>query len=97
MRAVIAPRRQQRPERDAGNVRLAERVSRVRESGILVVFVAVTTLVKHRFLDASNIQFVLVDTSTFALLALGQTMVVISRNVDQIGRASCRERVCLAV
>ena len=85
MRAVIAPRRQQRPESDAGNVRLAERVSRVRESGILVVlvvFVAVTTLVKHRFLDASNIQFVLVDTTVFALLALGETMVVISRNVD---------------
>jgi rhamnose transport system permease protein len=85
VRAVIAPRRQQRPNSDAGNVRLAERVSRVRESGILVVlvvFVAVTTLVKHRFLDASNIQFILVDTTVFALLALGETMVVISRNVD---------------
>jgi rhamnose transport system permease protein len=79
VRAVIAPRRPQRPDSDAGNVRLAERVSRVRESGILVVlvvFVAVTTLVKHRFLDASNIQFVLVDTTVFALLALGETMVV---------------------
>ncbi len=85
MRAVIAPRRPQRPDSDARNVRLAERVARVRESGILVVlvvFVAVTTLVKHRFLDASNIQFVLVDTTVFALLALGETMVVISRNVD---------------
>ena len=68
--------------REAG---LAERVFRVRESGIvvvLVVFVAVTTAVRPRFLDASNIQFVLVDTATFALLALGETMVVISRNVD---------------
>jgi rhamnose transport system permease protein len=85
VRAVIAPRRPQRADSDARNVRLAERVSRVRESGILVVlvvFVAVTTLVKHRFLDASNIQFVLVDTTVFALLALGETMVVISRNVD---------------
>jgi rhamnose transport system permease protein len=64
---------------------LAERVFRVRESGILVVlivFVAVTTLVKHRFLDESNIQFVLVDTTVYALLALGETLVVISRNVD---------------
>ena len=68
--------------RDAG---LAERVFRIRESGILVVlvlFVAVTTAVRPRFLDASNIQFVLVDTATFALLALGQTMVVIARHVD---------------
>jgi len=68
--------------RDAG---LAERVFRIRESGILVVlvlFVLVTTSIKPRFLDASNIQFVLVDTATFALLALGETMVVISRNVD---------------
>ncbi|MGH3421606.1 MAG: ABC transporter permease, partial [Streptosporangiaceae bacterium] len=81
----IAPRRQQRPNSDAGNVRLAERVSRVRESGILVVlvvFVAVTTGVQHRFLNASNIQFVLVDTTVIALLALGETVVVISRNVD---------------
>jgi len=64
---------------------LAERVFRVRESGILVVlivFVAVSTLVKHRFLDESNIQFVLVDTTVYALLALGETLVVISRNVD---------------
>jgi rhamnose transport system permease protein len=87
MRAVIAPRRPHRPgqRETTGSARLAERVSRVRESGILVVlvvFVAVTTLDKHRFLDASNIQFVLVDTTVFALLSLGETMVVISRNVD---------------
>jgi rhamnose transport system permease protein len=60
-------------------------VFRVRESGILVVlivFVAVTTAVQPRFLNLSNIQFVLIDTATFALLALGETLVVISRNVD---------------
>ncbi len=83
MRSAVLPSRQQQPSpRRAG---LAERVFRIRESGILVVlvvFVAVTTGVQHRFLDVSNIQFVLVDTATFALLALGETMVVISRNVD---------------
>ena len=84
MSAATLPGSRQRADRarDAG---LAERVFRIRESGIvavLVIFVAVTTLVRPRFLDASNIQFVLVDTSTFALLALGETMVVISRNVD---------------
>jgi rhamnose transport system permease protein len=64
---------------------LAARVLRVREFGIvavLVVFVAVTTSVQHRFLNTANIAFVLVDTTVFALLALGETMVVISRNVD---------------
>jgi len=85
MRAAIL---QNRPSQQAGRARqtgLAERVFRIRESGILVVlvvFVAVTTGVQPRFLDAANIQFVLVDTTTFALLALGETMVVISRNVD---------------
>jgi rhamnose transport system permease protein len=82
--AATLPDSGQRTERarDAG---LAERVFRIRESGIvvvLIVFVAGTTIAAPRFLDVSNIQFVLVDTSTFALLALGQTMVVISRNVD---------------
>jgi rhamnose transport system permease protein len=65
--------------------RLTERVFRIRESGIVVVlalFVAVTAGVQHRFLSDSNIQFVLVNTTIYALLALGETMVVISRNVD---------------
>jgi rhamnose transport system permease protein len=69
----------------AADASLAERVFRIRESGILavlIVFVGVTTAVQHRFLDTANIQFMLVDTTTFALLALGETLVVISRNVD---------------
>ena len=88
MRAVLSPRRQQRPDEAAsrtGSAALAERVFRIRESGIvvvLVVFVAITAAVQPRFLSATNIQFVLVDTTVFALLALGETMVVISRNVD---------------
>ena len=88
MRAVLTPRRQQRPDEHArrtGSAALAERVFRIRESGIVVVlavFVLITSLVQPRFLSATNIQFVLVDTTVFALLALGETMVVISRNVD---------------
>jgi rhamnose transport system permease protein len=88
VRAVLSPRRQQRPDKAAsrtGSAALAERVFRIRESGIVVVlavFVAITAAVQPRFLSATNIQFVLVDTTVFALLALGETMVVISRNVD---------------
>jgi rhamnose transport system permease protein len=73
------------PSADTDSRRLTERAFRIRESGIivvLVVFTAVTTAVRHRFLGVTNIQFILVDTTVFALLALGETMVVISRNVD---------------
>jgi rhamnose transport system permease protein len=90
MRATLPPRRQQRPGNGPGDAAgrpggLAERVFRARESGIVVVlavFVAVTALVQHRFLNVANIQFVLVDTTVFALLAVGETMVVLTRNVD---------------
>lgn len=88
MRAVLSPRRQQRPDEPGsrtGSAALAERVFRIRESGIVVVlavFVAITAAVQPRFLSQTNIQFVLVDTTVIALLALGETMVVISRNVD---------------
>ena len=68
-----------------GSRKLTERVFRIRESGIIavfVVFVAVTTAIQPSFLNQQNIQFLLINTTVFALLALGETMVVISRNVD---------------
>jgi rhamnose transport system permease protein len=65
--------------------RLVDVIFRVREFGIiavLVVFVAITTALQHRFLEAQNIKFILLDATIFALLALGETMVVVSREVD---------------
>jgi rhamnose transport system permease protein len=65
-----------------GARKLTERAFRIRETGIivvLVVFVAVTASVQPRFLNITNIQFILVNTTVFALL---ETMVVISRNYD---------------
>ncbi|MBO0838200.1 MAG: ABC transporter permease, partial [Actinobacteria bacterium] len=87
MRGTITPRSRKSQPAAAPDTApgLAARVFRVRESGIVVVlavFVAVTASVQPRFLNAANIQFILVDTTVFALLALGETMVVISRNVD---------------
>jgi rhamnose transport system permease protein len=85
MSAVVAPPEPQDASADVRSRRLTERVFRLRESGIIVVlalFVAITTAVQPRFLDSANIQFVLVNTTVFALLALGETMVVVSRNVD---------------
>jgi rhamnose transport system permease protein len=50
--------------------------------GILALFVLVTTLIQPNFLSASNIRFILSDTALYALLAIGQTFVVVTRNVD---------------
>ncbi len=65
--------------------RLVDLVFRVREFGIVAVLallVIATTAAEPRFLDLANVQFILVDTTIFALLALGETMVVLTRNVD---------------
>ena len=50
--------------------------------GILALFVVVTTLIQPSFLSASNIRFILSDATLYALLAIGQTFVVLTRNVD---------------
>jgi rhamnose transport system permease protein len=50
--------------------------------GILALFVLITTLIQPRFLSGSNIRFVLSDATLYALLAIGQTFVVLTRNVD---------------
>lgn len=78
-------RREPKTPSDTSARTLSERVFRVRETGIVVVlvlFIAVTAGVQHRFLSVSNVQFVLVNTTIYALLALGETLVVVSRNVD---------------
>ena len=84
---------------DATSRGLAERVFRIRESGIVVVlalFIAVTAGLQHRFLSASNIQFVLVNTVIFALLALGY--VVYANWIDpDVGRPSLMVSLVLIV
>ena len=86
MSTTLAPPREP-PEApaDLSSRRLTERVFRVRETGIIAVlglFVLITAVIQPRFVSSSNIQFILVDTSVYALVALGETMVIISRNVD---------------
>lgn len=69
----------------ASSRRLTERVFRIRETGIivvLIVFAAITVSVQPRFASQQEAQFILANTTVFALLALGETMVVVSRNVD---------------
>jgi rhamnose transport system permease protein len=50
--------------------------------GILALLVLVTTLIQSRFLSGSNIRFVLSDAALYALVAIGETFVVLTRNVD---------------
>jgi rhamnose transport system permease protein len=64
---------------------LVDLVFRIRAFGIIAVLgllVLVTTIIQPRFLSGQELKFVLEDTTVFALLAVGETMVVLTRNVD---------------
>jgi rhamnose transport system permease protein len=74
-----------RIDASAGTRRLVDLVFRLREFGIVAVLallVIVTSALEPRFLHLTNVQFILVDATIIVLLALGQTMVVVTRNVD---------------
>ena len=65
--------------------RLTEWVFRVRELGIVVVLallILVTGILEPRFLEAANLRNLALNASIFAILAAGQTLVLITRNVD---------------
>jgi rhamnose transport system permease protein len=64
---------------------LAEFLLRFRELGIvlaLVLVVGATTADNHRFLSVTNVQQILSGASIIALLAIGETIVIVTRNVD---------------
>jgi rhamnose transport system permease protein len=76
-RRVIASR--------AGSHVVAEALFRFRELGIvlaLVLVVGATTIDNHRFLSTTSIQNLLSSAAIIALLAIGETIVIITRNVD---------------
>ncbi len=73
------------PEVSTPGTRLARRAFVVRELGIalaLVLLVVVTTVATPRFLSAQNIKDLLLGSAILAILAVGQAIVVITRNVD---------------
>jgi rhamnose transport system permease protein len=85
MTTTLAPRQPQGAHTATTSRRLTERIFRFRESGIVAVlalFFLITSLIQPRFASSSNIQFILVNTAVYALVALGETMVIITRNVD---------------
>jgi rhamnose transport system permease protein len=64
---------------------VAEMLLRFRELGIvlaLVIVVGAATIDNHRFLSTTNVQQIVSGAAIIALLAIGQTIVVITRNVD---------------
>jgi rhamnose transport system permease protein len=72
-------------DRRSGSHAVAEFLARFRELGIvlaLVVVVGAATLDNHLFLSAENVQQILAGSAIIALLAIGETMVIITRNVD---------------
>jgi rhamnose transport system permease protein len=69
----------------AGSHAVAELLLRFRELGIvlaLALVVIVATIDNPRFLSATNVQQILSAAAIIALLAIGETIVIITRNVD---------------
>ena len=63
----------------------AELLLRFRELGIvlaLVLVVGATTIDNSRFVSATSVQQLLSGAAIIALLAIGETIVIITRNVD---------------
>src|SRR5690349_6038110 len=50
--------------------------------GVIALLVIGTTIANPRYLNSQNIRDILLDVSIVALLAVGQTVVVITRNID---------------
>src|SRR3954454_21935024 len=73
------------PVKRDGGIKAIEHVLRARELSILaalVVLVVVTTAVNSSFLSAQGVKDIFLNASILALLAVGQTMVVVTRNID---------------
>ena len=72
-------------ERRPSSHRVAELLLRFRELGIvlaLVIVVGATTIDNHLFLSATSVQQLLSGAAIIALLAIGETIVIVTRNVD---------------
>ncbi|WP_432138182.1 ABC transporter permease [Streptomyces sp. bgisy154] len=70
---------------ESGGTRLVDRVLRMRELAILAVFlvmIAITQAGNSDFLSAQGIKDLLLNATILVLVATGQSLVVITRNVD---------------
>ena len=94
---TVVAEEQKVAERRPSSHRVAELMFRFRELGIvlaLVIVVGATTIDNHLFLSATSIQNLLSGASIIALLAIGETIVIVTRNVDlSIGSVARHLRV----
>ena len=68
-----------------GQARLPGQVSRVRELGLLIVLFFIVLIVgiqAPRFLSIDNFEQILLSVAILAIVAVGETLVVLTRNVD---------------
>lgn len=83
--AQAPPAAGEAPEALASPRRLVDVVLRARTLGIvaiLALLTLVTTLIEPAFLSGSNVRFILSESTIYALVAIGETLVVLTRNVD---------------
>src|SRR5260221_790194 len=69
----------------AGQARLLGLVNRVRELGLLIVLLLIVLIVgiqAPRFLSIDNFEQILLSVAILASVAVGETLVVLTRNVD---------------
>jgi rhamnose transport system permease protein len=82
---TLAPSEGRATTPDAAPRRLTELFSRVRQGALLAVLVLLllaTELDNHRFLSVQGVKDLLLDAAILMLVAVGQAVVVITRNVD---------------
>jgi rhamnose transport system permease protein len=73
------------PEQRAGSHHLAELVFRFRELGIVLALglvVGITAVVNTNFVSVTSLQQLVSGAAIIALLAIGETVVIVTRNVD---------------
>ena len=74
------------PDREGTRAsRLTENIFRIRELGIVAALgflIAVTAALEPRFVQADSLRTLALNAAIFAILAAGQTLVIITRNVD---------------
>jgi rhamnose transport system permease protein len=81
--ATAAPARNEAPP--AEGKRLVDQLLRIRELslvGVIVVILVATTLYNSRFINSQNLRDIALNVAIVAMLAVGQTVVVVSRNID---------------
>nr|WP_133742272.1 ABC transporter permease [Actinorugispora endophytica] len=72
-------------EHGGGDAKAGRRLRQVREVGILlalVLLIVVTTVVNPNFLSAQSLRDLLLGATLLTILAVGQTLVIVTRSVD---------------